>query len=139
MEDADTEEMTEENNLEAGNFYGTVSAYDDSVNVSETDASPIGLKVSASQEENAWKLCLQVHNNSDKSIQLMEETYVLEVWQDNQWYVMSSKEGADSCEILSGSSYDIDIWLEEELSKQDTYRLLCMFDDEVKGYVFNVE
>ncbi len=119
--------------------YGIKSSYGEEVNVSGISEEPIGLQVNAVYEENGWELCLQIHNNGENSIQFMEDSYMLEVWQEDGWYVVTTKEGSKTYELLPGIRYDNNILLEDEISKEHTYRLLCMFDGEIKGYVFNVE
>ena len=64
---------------------------------------------------------------------------MLEVWQEDGWYAMTTEEGTEMYELSPGGRYDTKIILEEELSREHTYRLLCMFDGEIKEYVFNVE
>lgn len=124
------ENMTEET---------TESAMEETVDVPGISAKPVGLQVDAVREENGWELCLQIYNNSDKTIQFMEGSYMLEVWQEDGWYAMTTEEGTEMYELSPGGRYDTKIILEEELSREHTYRLLCMFDGEIKEYVFNVE
>lgn len=125
---------------EAFGFSGVKSSYGDEINVADINAEPVGLKVTAVyQQEDGWILYQQIKNNTEQPIQFMEGSYMLEVWQEDGWYVLSTKEATAVYELEPGSRYAGDIVLGEELSKGNTYRLLCMFDGEIKAYVFSTQ
>lgn len=126
--------------MEYSDFSGVKSSYGDEVNVTDMKEEPVGLRVIAAyQQEDGWILYQQIQNNSQKAIQFMEGSYMLEVWQEDGWYVLSTKEESKVYELEPGSRYAGDIVLADELSAGNTYRLLCMFDGEIRGYVFHTE
>lgn len=121
-------------------FLGVKSGYGDEVNVADLEAEPVGLKVFANyQQEDGWILYLQLQNNTENSVQIMEGSYMLEVWQEDGWYVIETKEEGQEYELATGNSYAGDIVLENDLYGENQYRLLLMIDDEMKGYVFSPE
>lgn len=119
---------------------GVKSSYGDEINVADINAEPVGLKVTAVyRQEDGWILYQQIKNNTEQPIQFMEGSYMLEVWQEGGWYILSTQEESEVYELEPGNRYAGDIILNDELSTGNTYRLLCMFDGEIKAYVFRAE
>lgn len=117
------------------------SSYGDDINVDDIKSQPVGMKVSAVyNRERGWILCEQIQNNSDKPVQFMEGSYMLEVWQEDGWYVFSTKEEAKVYSLEPGSRSSSNILAEGvTLEPGKRYRMLSMFDGEMKGYVFSLE
>lgn len=140
VEETEATSGSEDLAIEYGDSSGVKSSYSDEINVEGIEEEPIGLKVTAvCQQEGDWILYQQIQNNTQEPIQFMEGSYMLEVWQEDGWYVIDTKEGSERYELEPGNRYAGDIMLEGELVAGNRYRLLCMFDGEIRGCVFSTE
>lgn len=139
-DEAEEEFDTSDSEMKSENSSGAKSGYGDEINVTDMKAEPVSVKVTAVyQQENGWILYQQLQNNTENTVQFIEGSYMLEVWQEDGWYVVETKEDGQVYELAPGSRYASDIVLEQELYAANKYRLLLMVDDEMKGYIFNVE
>lgn len=140
VEETEATSGSEDLAMEYGDSSGVKSSYGDEINVEGIEEETIGLEVTAvCQQEDGWILYQQIQNNTQKPIQFMEGSYMLEVWQEDGWYIIDTKEGSEIYELEPGSRYAGDIMLESELVAGNRYRLLCMFDGEIRGCVFSTE
>ncbi len=82
------------------------SSYGNEINVTDINAEPVGLKVTAIyRQEECWILYQQIQNNTQNPIQFREGSYMLEVWQEDGWYVLFTKEESQIHELDPGSRY----------------------------------
>lgn len=117
------------------------SSYGDEINVADMEEKPVGIKVSI-LEKGADGIILyqQIKNNTDKKIRYMEGSYMLEVWYNEEWYVISTSEDSVLYILDQGSRYANDIFVQDvTLYEGYQYRLLSMFNGELKASMFIME
>lgn len=117
------------------------SSYSDEINVEDMETEPIGMQVSTlEQGEEGIVLCQQIQNNTEKEIRYMEGSYMLEIWNNDGWYVISTSEEAKLSTLAPNSRYANDIVISGvTLYEGYQYRLLSMFDGEMKASMFILE
>lgn len=117
------------------------SSYSDEINVTDMEEKPIGIKVSVLEnDEDGIVLYQQIKNNADKKIRYMEGSYMLEIWNDDGWYVISTSEESKVYILEPDSRYANDIIIPDvRLYDRYQYRLLSMFNGEMKAFMFSVE
>lgn len=117
------------------------SSYSDEINVADMGETPVGLKVSVLESgEDSVVLYQQIKNNTNKKIRYMEGSYMLEIWNNDGWYVLSTSEESKPYTLEPGSRYASDIRIQDvKLYEGYQYRLLSMFNGEMKAFMFIVE
>lgn len=117
------------------------SSYSDEINVEDMEIEPIGMQVSTlEQGEENVVLYQQIQNNTEKDVRYMEGSYMLEIWNNDGWYVISTSEEAKLSILAPNSRYANDIVISGvTLYEGYQYRLLSMFDGEMKASMFILE